>query len=507
MRVLIFITISFFAFESFAQVVTWGKEERLKGKSGVRRIFGATESGFKTITTSSKSFSSPSVTVSSYELPSMKEITDEEIVVESDRETEIDNIFELNGKVYSLNTYIEEKDRKFGVIAKSLNDTSKVVKMHEMPFLRSNLKGEFEYVTNNDKTKLLLVASPPYDKYSKEKFYLKMYGKDMALEWSKEIKLPYLDADFTILKHVVDSSGNVYLLTSYKKLVSQKEQRKNLPADEYLLIVYNKEQNRVKEFAIQLKDKWVNGLSIAINQKENLLLGGFYSNEKKYNVAGTFFLEINPKELAIVQKSLNPFTKEFLGQFFNENQLKKEKQLKDFYFDKLLLGKDGSAYFTAEQNYIRTSSYYDFRTGQTTITYNYHFNDIIVIKINDKAQVDWSQRVAKKQVTTNDKGYYSSFLAVVNDDGGVNLLFNDNPRNFELSEGDRLKIMSNPQKAVVSNAKISAEGKISYNPLFNVSEMATILRPKLHRLLPNGKTLLFTQKGKSYRFATIQFDN
>ena len=182
-----------------------------------------------------------------------------------------------------------------------------------------------------------------------EEFTFNMYDTTFDKLWEKKIKLPYLDQEFTIVQNKVDRDGNVFLLTAYKSLVSKQSKPRGLPIKNYTVLIYNKEQNRLKEFNISLKDKWVSGVNMEFNHAGDLMVGGFYNETSENGISGTFYLVVDKTSLGVKKKSLNPFTETFLSGFPMNKKERLESKLEDFYFDHFLIAEDGSAFFTAEQ--------------------------------------------------------------------------------------------------------------------------------------------------------------
>ena len=489
-------------FALHAQQITWGEQVKLKGKARMNRILTADSTSFQTVIAQYKVVGKPEAIIDEYAVP---ELTQKSSITISANEDELDVIHNIGGDIYAFYSKVDNANKKHHAYAIKVGSTDEMkLDLGTISYSRGSQKGTFDFRRSQDKMKLLVIENPPYEKYSMEEFKLTMYDASLAKEWDKSIKLPYLDQDFKIVKSQVDRAGNVYLLTSHKDLATKGSDIKGLPVSTYTVLAYHKDQNRLKEFDIKLKDKWVNGLNIAFNEENDLVIGGFYSVNKDYSVSGTFFLTVDTKSLNVKNKSLNPFSDAFMDEF-SRKRIDGDKKLDDFYFDHFVIGKDGSSYFTAEQYYVRTTSYYDHRTGVTNYTYYYHYNDIVVVKINKEAKVIWTKRIPKKQVTTNDKGNYSGYAVVPYLDG-LKILYNDSPKNFEVEEDAKLRPMNNPQKSMATIIQISADGKVSRKPLFSAQEYQTILQPRIGKMLENKSLLIYTQKGKTFRFATINFD-
>ena len=484
------------------QNFSWSEPVNLKGKAKMRRFLSADSSGFTAVVAQYRTFGNPEAFVEEFSLPEMESVNS---YTARTTTGEIETLVELGGKIYALVvTNDAQNDRILAHARLASNPASKMNTIGSINYKRVNQKGSFDFVESVDREKLLVVETPAYEKYKMEEFKFIMFDSSFTILWEKEIKLPYLDQEFKIVKNKVDENGNVFLLTAYKSLVSKQSQMRGMPIKNYTVLIYNKEQNRLKEFNIRLKDKWVSGLNMEFDRSGDLVVGGFYNVSRDNGVAGTFYLTIDKDSLTINSKSLSPFSDAFLSGFPLSKKERIENQLEDYYFDHFVIAKDGSAFFTAEQYYVRTTSYFDQRTGVTNYTYYYHYNDIIVVKMDAEAKILWTRRVPKKQVTTNDNGDYSGY-AVVTHEGGLKVLFNDNPKNLEDPNALKPKPMNNPQRSRTVLVSISPRGEIQKSLLFSGEELETIIQPRIQRRVGNDALLLFTQKSRSFRFVKMSF--
>lgn len=502
LKYLIIILGAFGFLGSYGQSITWGEQVKLRGKSRMNRILAADSNGFQTVIAQYKVVGKPEAIVDFYDFPGLSSSNSFTV---SGSQDDLEVMYKINDKIYAFYTRVESENKKLHAYA-TIVDQPDGMKwdLGTINYTRTSQRGTFDFEMSEDGKKLLVIENPPFQKYSMEEFKLSLYDSTLTKLWDKPIKLPYLDQGFKILKKKVDAHGNVYLLTAHKDLLKKEDGSRGLPIKNYTVLAYNKTQNRLKEFDIVLKNKWVNGLNISFNASGDLVIGGFYSVNKDNSISGTFFLTIDPQTLSIKNKSMNAFSQGFLDQFASGNKVDAEHKLDDFYFDHFIVGEDGSPYFTAEQYYVRTTSFYDHRTGVTNYTYYYHYNDIVVVKMDQNAQVLWTRRIPKKQVTTNDNGYYSGY-AVVPYKEGLRILYNDNMKNFEPGSEGKTRPMNNPQKSMATLVTVNKEGEISRKPLFSAQEYQSILQPRIRKRLADNSLLIYTQKGKAFRFATIAF--
>lgn len=61
--------------------------------------------------------------------------------------------------------------------------------------------------------------------------------------------------------------------------------------------------------------------------------------------------------------------------------------------------------------YVRQRS-----SGATYYTYVYYYNSLLVANVNPDLSIEWLKVIPKKQISTNDYGYYSSYTSMVKED-------------------------------------------------------------------------------------------
>lgn len=148
---------------------------------------------------------------------------------------------------------------------------------------------------------------------------------------------------------------------------------------------------------------------------------------------------------------------------------------------------------------------YSIWRNSTTTTINYYYyNDIIVINFSSNGKIEWTEKVAKRQVTANDGGFFSSYaLSVVKDK--LFFVFNDNPRNqFYKGEGKLYKFNKGKESAVVLVA-LDREGKQTREALFYARDADILTRPLVCEQIYKNEVVLFGQRRRTHRFAKISF--
>ena len=157
----------------------------------------------------------------------------------------------------------------------------------------------------------------------------------------------------------------------------------------------------------------------------------------------------------------------------------------DFKIAKPILRSDGGVLFTAEYASTTFTNYYDVFTQTYVNRTNYVYGNVFVISINANGSIDWKQCIRKDQVSTEDDGYFSSFLSLVNKNR-INYLYND---------------YSNNNKVLSSS--ISSNGEISNSEFFSGLE-EVLLIPKSAKQVDARTIIIPAEKSRRFCFLKLQ---
>ncbi|MEO1626164.1 MAG: hypothetical protein AAFV25_13485, partial [Bacteroidota bacterium] len=157
----------------------------------------------------------------------------------------------------------------------------------------------------------------------------------------------------------------------------------------------------------------------------------------------------------------------------------------------------------AEQYFVQEESFRDFYYGRFTVNYFYNYNDIIVVNIRPDGEIEWATHIPKRQETSNDGGYFSSYaMSIVRD--RLYFIFNDNGRNFSANDR-RLYNFDGQRNSVISLAEVRKDGSLDVYPLFNNREADIITRPKVCKQSGKREMVIYGERGRKYKFAKLVF--
>ncbi len=531
MRFLLILLFSFSSFLLFAQRgpvdVNWGKEYKEPRNSILTEFIGKDATGFYALRQGvgegllSKE---GSIFIERYNKKMNLIISNEVKLSYKNKDLTYEGI-ELVGDDLLLFTSFKNRKKKIHYIfsqtisKKSLKPRADFQILTQMPTKNQFISSAFSLEFSRDSTKMLVFSQLPNQNRTPEKYQITVLNQEMETLWEKNIQLPYDAEKFSINEYRVDNEGNVFVLGKVYKEGTRNVKR-GKPNYQYTLLTYSNNGSLAPEYKIDLEDKFITDLTFRIQKNGDPVCAGFYSDNNSYSVRGTYFFKIDKKTGDVYNINLKEFSFEFLTELMNERRKKRaekiEKQgderrqieLNQYSLDRLVLRTDGGAVLVAEQYYVTTQNdrFRDARGfWQYRSTMTYHYNNIIVVNINPSGEIDWASHVPKRQITTSDGGYFSSYaLAVTNK--AIYMVFNDNGKNFD-KDKEKHKIHSyNGSRSVVTLAEVKPNGTVTKFPLFNNKEEGIITRPKVCRQTDSDEIVIYGEKNRRYKFASVLFN-
>lgn len=426
--------------------------------------------------------------------------------------------WESNGQIYLFCTFVNQKlDRQFlfhqRINGATLQPEGSFKKVAEVSFAKRNNTGSFGYAFSRDSSHVLIYANTELRRNEPEKYALHVLDQDMQEVWSREVTLPYTESKFGVEDFTVDNDGNVFLL-GIKYQERGESKRRGAPNYEYRILGYREDGTDVNEYAVSLGDMFLTDMKIDVSPKKDIVCAGFYSEKGTFSIKGTYYLRINRESKEIERVSSKEFGIDFITMNFTERQEKKTKkraakgknvELFEYDLRNIVPRADGGAVLLAEQYYVTVVCRTDYKTGVTTCTYYYHYNDVIVVSVDPDGQIEWATKVSKRQTSANDGGYFSSFALMVTRDN-LHLVFNDTRKNLEVDkQGKYYNYDLRDKNGIVMLASIDADGNVSRRALIRNTEIEAITRPKLCKQVNATQMLLYAKRRKGSQLGLITF--
>ena len=503
--------------------VTWGEGQNVSRKIIFDDIIGSDESGIYVIKKLFKGNSPVLIERYNHEMVLEKSLPIK--IGENKNERSYEFGTQIDGNLLLFTTFLDRKSKTKLLFmqhldATTLKPTGKLTQVGTIDYsIGSKIKsGSFTCQTSDDEKRILIYYSLPTKKGENKKFFYHMYDSSLNLIWEKKIALTYQEELIDIIDLEITKDGDLLLLSR----VFQNEAThitRGKPNYHYQISTYSNNGNSVKQFPLILGDLFITDMKIVLNDLGELICGGFYSESGTLNIDGSYFLKINLESNEIIFENVKEFGLDVITQNMTDKQKEKVKRReargKDeeyFQYDlkDIILLENGGAILIGEQYFFRIAKYKDSQ-GNLRTTYHYFYNDIIVISINAQGQIAWTERIAKRQHTINDGGFYSSFsLAIVNDQ--LNFVFNDNIKNLiprkamiGKAKGAVYVFSRNSKTSTAALVQIDSDGRQVREALFNAKETEVLIRPEVSEQVSNREIVVYGRNGSSEHFGLIKF--
>jgi len=431
----------------------------------------------------------------------------------------LEDILQIKNEMYAITSFHNRKKEINYLFAQKINSNLKLAKnlkkIGEIPTRNILNEGNFDVVFSSDSSKVLVYNDLPYKKGEPEQFAFNIYDNEFNPIWKKKIRLPFNDEDFKIEKYRIDNNGNVYVLGVIYKDKS-KSRRRGTANYEYVILSYTNHGTERKTYKLGLKEKFISDLTFKIGKDGNLICSGFYSEKGTYSIKGSYFFRVNTETEVIFNENFKEFDFDFLTVHFSKRKKRraqkaiqkdnksKEPELYNYYLDDLIIRSDGGALLIAEQYNTYTQYVQDFGTFNATPSYrtvtHYYYNDIILVNIDPKGEIEWTARIPKWQHTINDFGRHSSYKKVILKDRLV-FLFNDINGKTENESGlfSRFK----GKGAMLEMATVTFDGVVDVQPMFQNREIGMMAVPKKFTQISKNEVILYADSFRKFKFAKL----
>jgi len=312
------------------------------------------------------------------------------------------------------------------------------------------------------------------DKKSKDIIGLKVFDAELNEIWGSDFTMPYTERQMDLLDYAIDTEGNIYALVKKFHDDSNKDKKKQGINYHLELFTYAKNSKSLSTTKVNLGDTYVSDVGLYINDDKEIFCAGYYKKlNSKSGVDGAFVFKTDDIE-NITDKIFHEIPVEILNQYVKKKVAKKnnrkDKKGKSNYeslsLRKLFFHEDGGITIIGEQYYVkahtRTSSQGNVRT-----TYTYHYNDILVSKINASGDLDWMRKIPKKQKGINSGQGGMSFTHFFTNDSHY-LLYLDNIKNIKLPLDKAPAYHTNKMGGYLTACKINDNtGDVSKGAIFD----------------------------------------
>ncbi|WP_373057314.1 hypothetical protein [Zunongwangia sp. H14] len=336
-----------------------------------------------------------------------------------------------------------------------------------------------------------------------ETHLVKVYNDKLELVFEKEFKQEGIkDRLFEYNSVTTDNEdGTVYFLG--KQYESERAKKDGKANYEYKLFSLSAEGMR--ELSFNTGENFVGSMEL-VNNQDNLVCVGFYSEKNDYRYKGTVYYNINKENFSLRTSSLNPFTEQFMVDKYGEKRGKRKKEkgkeLRDFTYRGFHIDEEGNTYFTAEEYYVVTHMMSGMN-GMMTTTTTFYFKDIFACKINTEGKMQWARNFNKSQATAGKAIDYYSCLSTYKDDRLI-ILLNGSDKVKKLKD-NRIRFDDKKVKKLSLYAiEILPDGDFDYEQIINNKE-SKVTYKVAEGIVTNNKDAIILEgnKGKKKRIVKL----
>lgn len=375
---------------------------------------------------------------------------------------------------------------------------------------RSLGKSETFINTTRDSSYVSVIYTIPNRRKDNEQFVVNVFNKQMEKVWSQQYEFPYENRLLDLQEFRVDQQGNLYALAK-RNFQNRRDQVDGMVNYDYLLFNLKREGG-IDSLKIETEGKFLSDMKVEFTPEGDIVSAGFYSNLSASGAGGAFYMRLDGKTKEVISSSFKEFELNFVLQNLTERKAKrverriqngKSRELPFYHIDELVPMSDGSVRMIGEQRQIYTTT---IGYGTTMITQTHFvYNDMVVVSISKDGEVEWAERIAKRQHTIDDAAAYSSY-ALMKRNAELVLMFNDNAQNLDYDGVGRVASMAKNSATVVMAARVGQFGDIKRSGLFRRGEAEIKIRPVFAHQLDEDELLLFGHRQvRDQRFVIVKF--
>ncbi|WP_308993600.1 hypothetical protein QLS71_018055 [Mariniflexile litorale] len=299
------------------------------------------------------------------------------------------------------------------------------------------------------------VVSTDDIKKNSNSYTVRVYNtKDLNLVYTKtyqeNIEKFYEPNDLSI-----DDSGNVYALG--KLFLEGRSQKKGGKAN-YDFVLNKLTASTYKTTKVEFsKNQHISSLIIT-NQNNQIRLIGFYSEENVRGIKGALFFNVDSESMVISESKSFNLPESVYKDLYTEAKAdrKKDDELSNFYVDYIIKDKLGNTYILAEEFFV-TQVYVSNGMGGGYMQTVYHYNTVLVLKLNSNGDLEWGRSIFKRDVFPS----YNAFLK----DGELHVILNSGKKLTDKEDG-RIKVSKGWfESTSLYDIVYNANGDVTYNKI------------------------------------------
>src|SRR5680860_154666 len=316
-----------------------------------------------------------------------------------------------------------------------------------------------------------------------EKYYLYLYGTDLKKQLDHDFTTQIADKNYAF-ENIEVSKDLKTLYLMGKAFFTKRRFDATERRFQYELVKVSASGHQIQEF--NDTGRFPESLKPILSGTD-IKVVGFYADRKDNRYNGLVYFDLDANSLNIKNKKYNPFSDQFMMDKFGREV---DAELKNLIFKDVHITPENSILFSAEEYFVTKGE--DISGGGTQITDRYHYNDIVVAKLDASGEMAWARNINKAEVTQGDASY-ASYTAYAN--GNDMYFFINSGENPQKMSKERIMFKQgysrNPNMFVI---KVDNNGTLSHKKLVDDKDVRLPIMVSRPLIDNTTDTLLFYAK-------------
>lgn len=503
--------------------LTWGPSYKMRSL-GLAEIVSADTSSFYTLGSHGIPFLSQKYTFTKWNTQTLAvewqlEQSAPEVKGKSLR---LQKSFAVSGCFYTFYTWNDRVNGEYSIVVQKIDREGVLGDLVEVSRSKSRniFVKEFDISWSRDSSRFVVLMEPTQRRMEPEYVHISVVDTTLEVEWQKEFSFDFTESRFDVVDFGVTNKGEVFVLGYTLPDYARGERfAYGKPNRDFILYQFVNKNEGVVEVNLGLKDVFlVGGAGIKLDNYQNhLAVYGFFSNRRYSQTDGGLFITLDQSSLDLNNSSFHYFDEKARAALLTKSAAKRGRAVRDDYiFRQFIRRPDGGSFFVGEDyDFVEVSKTIQSAVDVNTLNYQYdtyyYYDEIIGINVNPAGEIESIEVVNKFQLSKNDRGPFSGFVALPTPNGFA-YVYNDNKKNFQwFGSEKRMAVTRNFRQANLVAVEITYRGDVvgekAYTVIQNNAKARYTPLPKRGVIIEGsgGDAIIPAVHGQKLSFGRLTF--